>query len=273
MSLTDYELMPTARRRLTIFLLIDTSTSMSGEKIAAVNDAIRNVLPIVDEISQDNPDAEIQIAPLTFGASVDWMVSSPVAASALNWTDRTAAGMTPMGKACEELNSKLSHKHGFLKSECGAYAPVAIMLSDGAPTDDFIGAMRSLENNRWFTHATRIAIAIGQDADTKVLAKFTGNPELVIRVSSIDALKTLIKVAVVTSSMVNSASASVSAGTNSQNTSDVGCLPSSASGLTSAPVTKAQLTADAIAEEIAGISGISVGDEELLEALDYDDFE
>ena len=60
MALTDYELAPAARRVLNLFFLIDTSSSMSGEKIAAVNDAIRNVIPIVDDISSNNPDAEIK---------------------------------------------------------------------------------------------------------------------------------------------------------------------------------------------------------------------
>ena len=52
MSLTDYELTPAARRTLNIFLLVDTSTSMSGEKIAAVNDAVRNVIPIINSIAE-----------------------------------------------------------------------------------------------------------------------------------------------------------------------------------------------------------------------------
>ena len=50
MALTDYELTPAARRTLNLFLMIDVSGSMAGEKIAAVNDAVRNVIPIINNI-------------------------------------------------------------------------------------------------------------------------------------------------------------------------------------------------------------------------------
>ena len=49
-----------------LFFMVDTSGSMRGAKIGAVNDAIRNVLPIVREISDYNADAEIKIAALNF---------------------------------------------------------------------------------------------------------------------------------------------------------------------------------------------------------------
>ncbi len=48
------------RRTMTLFFLIDTSGSMDGNKIGAVNDAIANVIPMINEISDSNPDAEIK---------------------------------------------------------------------------------------------------------------------------------------------------------------------------------------------------------------------
>lgn len=264
MSLTDYELAPAARRVMNIFLLIDTSSSMSGEKIAAVNDAIRNVIPIVDDISQNNPDAEIHMAALKFDSTVKWITPNPLPASQMTWSDQTACGFTAMGEACRELNNKLSHKHGFMKSSSGSFAPVVIMLSDGAPTDDFHGAMTLLENNKWFTHATRIAIAIGSDADTALLAKFTGNPELVLRVNNVDALKTLIKVTIVTSSMVNSSSCSVAAMPSVSGSTTPGSV---------AVVTKQAMTANAIGDAIEDIDGLSVGEAAMMDSLDFDDFD
>lgn len=165
--------------------------------------------------------------------------------------------MTCLGKACNELNRQLSHKTGFLKSASGSYAPVVILLSDGGPTDDFNEGMKTLEGNAWFRHSTRISIAIGNDADTNILGMFTGNPELVFRVHNIDALKAVIKVAVVTSSMVCSQSSSVC--TSSSNTM--------------ATPSKSQLTADAIATELQGELGIDVGDDALMNELDIDEFD
>ena len=84
-----------------------------GNKIGAVNDAVVNVLPMLDEISETNPDAEI-----------------------------------------------------------------------------------------------KVAIAIGDDADLKVLEEFTGTNEAVFTVHNIDALKQIIRVVAVTSSQIGSKSSS-----------------------------------------------------------------
>lgn len=70
MALTDYELTPAARRTLNLFLMIDVSGSMAGEKIAAVNDAVRNVIPIINNIGESNPDAEIKLSAMTFSDTV-----------------------------------------------------------------------------------------------------------------------------------------------------------------------------------------------------------
>ena len=64
MSLLDSEAV--TRRTMHLFFMVDTSGSMRGAKIGAVHDAIRNVLPIVREISDYNADAEIKIAALNF---------------------------------------------------------------------------------------------------------------------------------------------------------------------------------------------------------------
>lgn len=264
MALTDYELTPTARRVLNLFLMIDTSGSMDGEKIAAVNDAIRNVLPIISTINDDNPDAEIKIAALTFASSHAWVNPRPTEVGAFKWSDQTAEGWTCMGDAIRELNRQLSHKHGFLTSASGSFAPVVIMLSDGAPTDDFHGAMTEILGNNWFRHATKIAIAIGADADVDVLKTFTGNAELVFRVQNIDSLKAVIKATVVSSSMVASRSSSVGVAI-------VGTTAEATPTLTTP--TKTELVASSIAEEIDGTDGISVGDEALISALDFDDFD
>lgn len=65
MSLLD-DVVSVPRRTMTLFFLIDTSGSMMGNKIGAVNDAVVNVLPMLDDISKSNPDAEIKVAALEF---------------------------------------------------------------------------------------------------------------------------------------------------------------------------------------------------------------
>lgn len=275
MALTDYELTPAARRTLNLFLMIDVSGSMAGEKIAAVNDAVRNVIPIINGIGESNPDAEIKLAAMTFGDRACWLTQQPLTPSEFKWNDQVADGWTFLGAACQELSRQLSHKTGFLKSASGSYAPVVILLSDGGPTDNFEEGMKMLNGNAWFRHSTRIAIAIGNDADTNVLATFTGNPELVFRVHNIDALKTVIRVAVVTSSMVCSQSSSVSCGgmASAAHGSALASNAGSITGSTGPAPSKSQLTADAIAMELEGEIGIDVGDDALMNELDIDEFD
>lgn len=206
MSLLD-DAVSVPRRTMTLFFLIDTSGSMSGNKIGAVNDAIVNVLPMLEDISSSNPDAEIKVAALEFSNGTKWLYNEPKSVEDFKWIDVQAGGLTSLGEACLELNGKLS-RSGYMKSASGSYAPAIILLSDGGPTDNFDGGLQTLQGNNWFKNAIRIAIAIGDDADLNVLSRFTGNSEAVIKVQNIDALKQIIRIVAVTSSQIGSKSSS-----------------------------------------------------------------
>ncbi len=201
---------PIARRKMILFFLIDTSGSMSGKKIQSVNDAIENVIPIIGDISNENPDAEINIAAMKFSTGADWIYNEPKDAKNFIWQPVSPDSLTSLGEACRELNRKLSRTNGFMPTSTGSgyYAPAIILLSDGVPTDDFQGGLKVLKENPWFKNAIRIAIAIGDDADEEVLKDFTGSLEAVIKVHNIDALKTMIRVIAVTSSQIGSKSSS-----------------------------------------------------------------
>lgn len=206
MSLLD-DAVSVPRRTMTLFFLIDTSGSMTGNKIGAVNDAIVNVLPMLEDISSSNPDAEIKVAALEFSNGTKWLYNEPKSVEDFKWIDVQAGGLTSLGEACLELNGKLS-RSGYMKSASGSYAPAIILLSDGGPTDNFDGGLQTLQGNNWFKNSIRIAIAIGDDADLNVLSRFTGNSEAVIKVQNIDALKQIIRIVAVTSSQIGSKSSS-----------------------------------------------------------------
>ena len=193
------------RRTMTLFFVIDTSGSMEGNKIGAVKDAVVNVLPMLDEISQTNPDAEIKVAALEFSSGTKWLYTEPKLASEFVWQDVRASGLTSLGGACIELNNKLS-RSGYMQAASGSFAPAIILLSDGGPTDDFQSGLAKLKTNNWFKAAIKVAIAIGDDADKDVLKEFTGSSEAVFTVHNIEALKQIIRVVAVTSSQIGSKS-------------------------------------------------------------------
>lgn len=205
MGLLD-ETVSVPRRTMTLFFLIDTSGSMEGNKIGAVNDAVVNVLPMLNDISETNPDAEIKVAALEFSNGVNWLYDEPKLAKDFIWQDVAASGLTSLGAACSQLASKLSRSGGFMQSASGSFAPAIILLSDGGPTDDYNTGLAKLKANNWFKSAIKIAIAIGDDADKDVLKDFTGSSEAVITVHNIDALKQIIRVVAVTSSQIGSKS-------------------------------------------------------------------
>ena len=63
MSLNDRVAIP--RKTMVLFFLVDTSGSMSGEKIGSLNDAIRETVPDLNDLSINNADAAIKIAALS----------------------------------------------------------------------------------------------------------------------------------------------------------------------------------------------------------------
>lgn len=197
------------KRQMVLFFVVDTSGSMQGTKIGAVNTAIREVLPELKDAG--GSDIDLKVACLTFSSGCKWMYSTPIASDSFQWTNVDADGVTDLGTACRELNDKLS-KNGFLKAPSGSVAPVIFLLSDGEPTDDFESGINLLQQNNWFKHGIKVAVAIGDDANKDVLAKFTGNIEAVITVHTPEALRKWIRKVSITSSQIGSRSQPVSDG-------------------------------------------------------------
>lgn len=62
------------RRVMTLFLLVDSSGSMSASgNIAKVNRAIEEMIPLLSDISDENEQAEIKLAVMTFDSDVRWV--------------------------------------------------------------------------------------------------------------------------------------------------------------------------------------------------------
>ena len=62
-----------ARQELHLMFIIDNSGSMEGEKLGAVNNAIRDVMSIMPEIQEDTADATIKISALKFSDDANWV--------------------------------------------------------------------------------------------------------------------------------------------------------------------------------------------------------
>lgn len=197
-----YDVEGVARKSMVMFFLIDASGSMTGKNIAAVNDAMREVIPDIKDISDNNADANIKLAVMSFSSGTNWETPEPVELDSYHWSDLSAGGVTDMGEAFKELSSKLD-RNAFLQDPIGVKAPVIIMLSDGEPTDDYKSGLRELQQNKWFKKSIKIALGV-DDANMDVLSDFTGSTESAIYLKDKNLLKKLIHVVSVTSSSVGS---------------------------------------------------------------------
>lgn len=155
----------THRRTLHFFWLVDESGSMGGQKIQAVNYAIRNVLPEIRKI-EDNERVSILMRAIKFGNSANWHVGpEPVPVKSFIWNDMDArGGSTSTAQAIELLNRELALEKIGRKS----VPPVIILLSDGYCTDSddrYNQAIAELDKLPWGIKAVRVAIGIGPDGN------------------------------------------------------------------------------------------------------------
>ena len=163
-----------AKRTLHFFWLADCSGSMAGTKIATLNQAIREVLPEIEEVVQDHPEVRVEMRAIRFSSSVDWHVGpAAVPLSQFTWPELRPDGATATSQAIRLLIQKLA----IAEMPERGLPPVCILISDGFCTDsgeEYDRAIQELDSIPWGLKAVRLAIAIGDEShyDEGELLKF-----------------------------------------------------------------------------------------------------
>lgn len=171
-------------RALPVFILLDVSGSMSGEKIETVNVALKEMINSFKKV--ENPKGIIELCLMTFGNN---QVNIIKPLSKINDQDSyllTASGNTPMGMAFEKVAEMIEDKD-VVSSR--AYTPTIVLISDGNPTDynasgksvEDIMTWESLDKIHSGTRsskATKLAMGIGNDVDINILKAFINNNEI-----------------------------------------------------------------------------------------------
>jgi len=164
-----------ATRPLHFIWIADCSGSMAVDgKIQSLNTAIKEAIPHMQDVADENPNAQVLVRAVKFSDGAQWHVSQPTDIADFKWDDLNAGGVTAMGMALGIVADQLK----IPPMTDRALPPVLVLISDGQPTDDFAGGLQALMNEPWGRKAVRVAIAIGEDADQEVLKKFIANPEL-----------------------------------------------------------------------------------------------
>ncbi|MGX8716032.1 MAG: vWA domain-containing protein, partial [Lachnospiraceae bacterium] len=144
---------------MVVIFVVDASRSMRGDRIAAVNAALTELMYELKQIQSDN-GLDMKISIMTFTSDARWMLQNvPVDEVLLQRID-PRVGLTNYGGAFKELNLVLT-KDRFM-AHTGKVAPPAIMfMTDGEPSDDYQHDLEILLKNGWFVNANRSAVLIG----------------------------------------------------------------------------------------------------------------
>ncbi|WP_318408725.1 vWA domain-containing protein [Photobacterium leiognathi] len=156
---------PTAKP-LPVVLLLDVSSSMSGDKIENLNKAVEDML---DTFAQEEKmETEILVSVITFGNQVELQVPY-TKASKVQWQGVQANGMTPMGTALKMAKAMIEDKE---TTPSRAYRPTIVLVSDGQPNDSWERPLEDFISEGRSSKCDRMAMAIGRDADETVLKRF-----------------------------------------------------------------------------------------------------
>ncbi|MDO5519823.1 MAG: VWA domain-containing protein [bacterium] len=164
-------------KKLPVILLLDVSGSMSGAKIDSLYDATIDMIETF--VTAQAKEQIIDVAIITFGDKVELHTryTHVKDLQAKGISKFKASGMTPMGTALRMAKDMIDDKQ---ETPSRIYRPAVVLVSDGAPNDDWKGAMNKFITDGRSAKCQRFAVAIGNDADRDVLEKFTQDPNTVL---------------------------------------------------------------------------------------------
>lgn len=164
-----------SNRELHFFWIVDCSGSMTVDgKIQSLNNAIREALPHMKSVAEENPHAKMILKAIKFSNGPTWHIhDTPL--DDFSWTDLEAKNdeLTAMGAALSMVAKQIKIPP---MPERGL-PPVLVLVSDGMPSDDFNKGFKELMEQPWAKKAIKVSIAIGKDAEISVLQKFIDNDE------------------------------------------------------------------------------------------------
>ena len=166
-------------RRLPVYLVIDTSGSMTGEPIESVKNGLQM---LISSLRQDPYALETAfVSVITFGSDAKQDVPLTDLSQFQN-PDLVASGTTAMGAALALLADCIQREVGKGSAEQkGDWKPVVFLLSDGSPTDDLSFGLKALTAVKT---GTFVCCAVGPSADTSALKQIS---EIVVNLDTADS--------------------------------------------------------------------------------------
>lgn len=174
MSFNDLIDNPTPR--CPCLLVLDTSGSMSGAPIQQLNAGVKQFIRALQD--DDTAKHSVEVAIMVAGEMVEEVMPFTTASHIEQTITFEACGLTPLGEAVSRgLDMLEQRKAEYQQTGTSYYQPWLVVISDGAPTDDWLPAAaraKSLADNRKL-----ISLPVGVDsADMDILGEFSNRPAL-----------------------------------------------------------------------------------------------
>jgi len=167
-------------RRLPVYLVLDTSGSMSGEPIQAVENGMQMLVSALRQDPQALESAFMSV--ITFDSSARQVVPLTDLAG-FQMPSLNASGTTELGAALTLVSD--CAKKEIAKStpeKKGDWRPLVFIMTDGSPTDAWQKGLADFKSSRW---GMVVCCAAGQGADTSVLKQIS--PECVVQLDTADS--------------------------------------------------------------------------------------
>jgi len=173
--------------RLPFYLLIDASRSMDGERLQSLEIGLTDFLG--DLLADSLVRERVWVSVITFGRGA-WQISPLTPATSFKWPTLWADAQekTALGAALDTLNDALAREVVRKTAhDPPSYCPLAWVIIDGNPTDDWLSAARRLMDRRNPRLARMLIVAAGQDADVSAMRTVAPKNVLVSHITELNA--------------------------------------------------------------------------------------
>lgn len=157
-------------RRLPVYLVLDTSGSMTGEPIEAVKNGLSTLLTALRSDPHALETAFLSV--ITFDSDARQVVPLTDLAS-FQEPSLKAQGTTSMGEALTLVSTCIDKEvKKSTPEQKGDWKPLVFFMTDGQPTDDW---QRGLSDFKTRKTGIVVACAVASGADTSLLKQITEN--------------------------------------------------------------------------------------------------
>ena len=166
-------------RRLPVYLLLDTSGSMSGEPIESVKNGVQ---VLISTLRQDPYALETAfLSVITFDSSARQLVPL-TELSMFQMPDIQANGTTALGEALSLLANKANTEVTKTTPEVkGDWKPLVFIMTDGEPTDNWQQGLADFKRQKF---GLVVACAAGSGANANLLKQIT---DVVVQLETADS--------------------------------------------------------------------------------------